>query len=269
LGDFNEEAQKVMKHLEKGEGLNPLRPAHVVGSDLTRFPSRGGQRRALDHILLTEPTARRFRNARVHRQYNSSDHRPVLVRPKAKLPSVRSEKVRTSFDNKMIGLKGDLVANDNSWSRLMTRAFGEEHLADDPEDGEEGRLVSDQAGRFIATFDKVCREHSVKKVHQRDTGPEFPRYLRDMLQVVKRYSVKYKKTVGAGRVPEELDVVRLSRAQQRFKKAKRAWQIRMRQKFYSQVADDFCGTRPQVCVEPSALPGVAIFRDGYGEPRPR
>lgn len=239
LGDFNEEAPKVMKHLERGEGMNPLRPAHVVGSDLTRFPTRGGQRRSLDHVLLTENAAGRFRNARVHRQYNSSDHRPVLVRPKAKLPSVRPEKVRTSFDNKMIRLKGDLVANDNSWRKLMTRAFGEDFLDQGPEDDEVTRLVSDQAGSFIATFDKVCREHSVKKVHQQHAGPGFPRHLRTLLQVVKRYSAKYNKTAGTGRAPEELDVIRLSRAQQRFKKAKRAWQIRMKQKFYSQVADDF------------------------------
>lgn len=239
LGDFNEETLKVMKHLERGEGRNPLRPAHVVGSNLTRFPSRGGQTRSLDHILLTESTAKGFRNARVHRQYNSSDHRPVLIRPKAKLPSAGPERARATFDNKMIRLKGDLIANDNSWRKLMTRAFGEDFLAEDPEDEEVNRRVSDQAGRFIATFDKVCREHSVKKVHQQPAGPEFPRYLRTMLQVVKRYSAKYKKTVGAGRVPEELDVIRLARAQNRFKKAKRAWQIRMKQKFYSEIADDF------------------------------
>jgi hypothetical protein len=239
LGDFNEEVPKVMKHLERGEGQNPLIAARIAGSTFTRFPANGGQRRALNHILLTRSTSDGLRSARVHREYSLSDHRLVVVRPKVKLPTAIPDKTRTSFDNKMIRLKGDLVANDNSWRRLMTSAYGEDFLDENPEDNEIQGLVTDQANDFIATFDQVCRKHSVKTVHRPKAKQNFPRKLRKLLQVVKRYSAKCNKTQGVGRVPEELDVIQLARAQARFKKARRAWRICMRQKFYSHVADDF------------------------------
>ena len=78
LGDFNEEPDKCMKHLNVG-GNNVLNPCHFVGQPTSRFPRKGHRRRALDYFLLTETSQRVFRGARVLREYNSSDHRPILL----------------------------------------------------------------------------------------------------------------------------------------------------------------------------------------------
>jgi len=239
LGDFNEERDKVMKHLNATEEVNDLTPAFIVGSTITRFPQMGAKKRGLDHILLNNKAQEAFRNARVHREYNASDHRPVVIRPRKQLLPTKDVPTRTHWDNKMIRLKGDLVANDNSWTQLMTRAFGEDFLIEEHDEEEVRNLVSNQADRFIETFDRVCRKHSVKREHQPGSKKHMPRKLKHLLQVVKRYSAKYNKCRGTGRVPEELDVIRLARAQKRFRKAKKAWEIQMKQKFYSQVAGDF------------------------------
>ena len=136
LGDFNEDSDKVMKHLNTTEETNDLTPAFIVGSTITRFPLRGARKRALDHILLNDKAQAVFRNARVHREYNASDHRPVVIRPRRQLPPTRDTTTRINWDNKMIRLKGDLVANDNSWTQLMTRAFGEDFLNEEHDEEE-------------------------------------------------------------------------------------------------------------------------------------
>ena len=236
MGDYNEESSTVMKRLDVG-GSAPLAPVHFVGSDTTRFPERGAKKRPLDFFLLSEEAFRFFRSARVLRQYNSSDHRPVLLRPQRLVPPTREEKTRTSFDTKALRLKGDLVINDNAWTKLMTDAYGpdHEHGADDDTEAE----VSEAADRFIETFDEVCRKHNVKKVHEVGSGPRFPKKLRTLLQTVKRISKEYNNCSGTGRIPEEITVVRLARAQKRFKEAKKKWLIQMKQRFYSRVVDDF------------------------------
>lgn len=239
MGDFNEEGDKVMKHLNSTEEINDLTPAFIVGSTITRFPRIGGKKRALDHILLNDKAQMVFRNARVHREYSASDHRPVVIRPRRQLPPNVETPARPNWDNKMIRLKGDLIANDNSWTLLMTQAFGEDFLNEEHVADEVQNLVSTEAERFINTFDQVCKKHSAKKEHQPRSKRRMPRKLRNMLQVVKRYSAKYNKCRGTGRGPEDLDVIRLARAQKRFKKAKKAWDIQLKQKFYSQVANDF------------------------------
>jgi exonuclease III len=262
LGDFNESTPQVMRHLQRGQGMNPLTPAAVVGSDLTRFPVRG-RPRALDHFLLNEPARLALRAARVLREYNTSDHRPLLIRPRVKLPSARPEQVRTSFDSKMIRLKSDIVVNDNSWSRLMLTAFGEEQPPNEDPDSEVAHLVSEQADRFIATFDEVCRKHSVKKVHRPMAKREFPRKIKLLLQTVKRYRSRLDHAAEKGKTPEESDVVRLAHAQNRFKKAKRDWEIRMKGQFYGRIVDDFVANdhqqvwnRLRAQVQPSAKLGA-------------
>lgn len=239
LGDFNEDTLKAIKHLNVGVRLNPYVPVPVVGSDVSRFPVRGSCK-SLDHVFISEGTRSYFRPVRVLRKYNASDHRPLLLRPRAQQPATKSEKERTSFDSKMIYLKSDLVANDNAWSRLMMTAFGNDLEAkEEPEDDEVGRVVSDEATNFIATFDRVCRKHEVKKVHQPGTKRAFPRKLKLLLQTVRRYQKKVDQAKARSEVLKEPDVVRLAHAQRRFKKAKKEWEIRLKQKFYSSVADDF------------------------------
>lgn len=102
LGDFNKERDKVMKHLNVTEETNDLTPAFIVGSTITCFPLRGHRKQALNQILLNDKAQEVFRNARVHREYNASDHRPVVIRPRKQLPPTREATTRTCWDSKMI-----------------------------------------------------------------------------------------------------------------------------------------------------------------------
>jgi hypothetical protein len=64
--------------------------------------------------------------------------------------------LRPAFDSKMIQLKGDLLVNDNAWTKLMQRAYGECHVDGDSApiaDDEQRAEVSAKADKFIATFD--------------------------------------------------------------------------------------------------------------------
>ena len=169
LGDFNEESKKVMKHLNVTDEINGLMLAFIVGSTITCFPIRGGKKWALDHILLNNKAQSAFRNAQVYQKYNVSDHCPVVICPRKHLPPTRVTPTQTSWDNKMIHLKGDLVANDNSWTRLMTLAFEEDFLDKEHNIDKAKCLVSNQVDCFIKTFDQVCKKHSIKREHQPDS----------------------------------------------------------------------------------------------------
>jgi len=235
LGDFNEDQDKLFRHLNNAGKTSSLTRVSVVGSDVTRFPVRG-QRRSLDHILVNKPTLSLFKNARVLRDYCASDHRPVVFVPRKKLPSARPEAPRVNFDSKMIRLKSDFVANDNSWRKLMTTAYGPDFDQELGGEGDLQELVSDQQIEFTKAFDQVCRKHAVKKEHRPCARQMFPRKLRALLRAVTKYKSRVTKP---GVLQKEIDLVRLARAQRRFKKAKREWEIRQKQKFYAQVADDF------------------------------
>ena len=149
---------------------------------------------------------------------------------------------RPAFDSKMIQLKGDLLVNDNAWTKLMQRAYGEYNVDGDSApiaDDELKAEVSAKADEFIATFDQVCRKHEVKKVHRPGSMPEFLRKLRELQQTVHKYSKRYHADLDCDRTPDESTCVRLARAQNCFKKAKKAWQVRVQQQFYACVANDF------------------------------
>jgi hypothetical protein len=165
LGDFNEKVPKVMRHFGYSERVTPLATVQVAGSTLTRIPNRGGQRQALDHILLTKLARTGLQSAKVHCEYSSSDHQPLVIRPKARLPGMIYKEPYTSFNSKIISLKGDLIANDNSWQQLMARAYGKEFLKKALGNKNSQAVVINQAGQFISTFDQVCKKHAVKKVH--------------------------------------------------------------------------------------------------------
>jgi exonuclease III len=238
LGDFNEENKKVHYHLNVGTERNPLQIAPIVGSSLTRFPIRGS-RKALDHILLNVSVSKDFKCARVLRNYNASDHRPVMIKPRKELPSVRLEKSRVSFDNKMIRLKSDFVVNDNSWLRLMDRAYGKDIVPEIGEDADVNMLVSDQQLAFAKAFDTACRKHGVKKDHKPGARRQFPRKIKALIQTEQRHRRTVERGRKHGHELKELDFVKLARAQARLKKAKREWEIRLKKEFYAQVVDDF------------------------------
>ncbi|KAI0289323.1 Endonuclease/exonuclease/phosphatase, partial [Multifurca ochricompacta] len=72
LGDFNEPVDKLAFHLDQGNTLNVLSPAHMKGSRRTHFPI-GFHPKGIDHILFSKSSQDGFLGARVLRQYNSSD----------------------------------------------------------------------------------------------------------------------------------------------------------------------------------------------------
>jgi hypothetical protein len=58
-----------------------------------------------------------------------------------------------------------MLVNDNAWTKLMQRVYGECHIDGDSApiaDDEQRAEVSAKADKFIATFDRVCRKHDVK-----------------------------------------------------------------------------------------------------------
>jgi exonuclease III len=239
LGDFNEDGERIWKHLNIRKEGNPLTIAPIVGSVYTRFPVRG-QRQALDHILLDFKHSNEFKCARVCRNYNASDHRPVVIRPRKQLPSARVEHNRIKFDNKMIRLCGDMVVNDNSWLRMMTMAYGPENfLGEEINRGEAQTLVSDQQKAFTKTFDTACRKHKVKEDCRPMTRSYYPRKIKALIRVEQRYRKEVEKARKAGTEMKELTVVKLARIQKRLRKAKKEWEIRQKQEFYAQVSDDF------------------------------
>ncbi|KAH9051480.1 Endonuclease/exonuclease/phosphatase, partial [Lactarius vividus] len=238
MGDLNEPEKQLVHHLSINaeSGKNYLFPAHFVGSRRMHFPLWGAPVQ-LDHILLTEKSQKLFRGARVLRCYNSSDHRPVVMPPYTDVSAAerRVRPTRAAFDSKMITLKGDLLVNDNAWAKLMQGIQCEPDVADDECRAE----VSTQADAFIATFDQVCRKHEVKKVQKPGSKPDFPRSLKLLQQTVHKYSKHYHKAIDCNRTPDESTCIQLARAQKRFKKAKKDWQVRVRRQFYTHVADDF------------------------------
>jgi exonuclease III len=239
LGDLNCTRDKVALGLHRAH-CNDMFLSYMRGSAWSRFPING-KPSDLDHILLSKKSFRTFLGARVSRQYNASDHRPVVIRPRAQLPVMTERKPRVKFDNKMISLKSDLVANDNAWTRLMTQAFGDDFIVNEgsERDRRVQHVLSENTDDFIKTFDQVCRRHSVKKEVSAESKARFPRKLKQLLQVVKRYSDKMAKASKKNLPQKEGDVTRLARATKRFKKAKREWEIRLKQKRYASVADDF------------------------------
>ena len=83
-----------------------------------------------------------------------------------------------------------------------------------PEDNDEMvEHITDDATKFIDTFDDVYRKHGVKKDQTSSSRPEFPCHIKDLLAKVKRYSIKcHGKGAGAGRIPEGINVICLAHA---------------------------------------------------------
>jgi hypothetical protein len=98
--------------------------------------------------------------------------------------------------------------------------------------------VSTKADKFIATFDKVCHKHDVKKVHVPGSSPEFPKKLKLLQQAVHQYSRQYHAALDCNKTPNESTIIRLACAQKHFKKANKEWQVRVRQQFYAGVVGD-------------------------------
>jgi hypothetical protein len=83
----------------------------------------------------------------------------------------------------MIHLKGDMIANDNAWTALLTTAFGERGNPDPivlPTDDSD-HFVSVEADHFIMTFDSVCHKHGAKKVQEGQSKLHFSQKLKALL----------------------------------------------------------------------------------------
>jgi hypothetical protein len=145
--------------------------------------------RALDSFFVTSGVRDLIRPTRVLRSYAVSDHRPVLLQPRAEMPAARPKVTCEVFDLNMIRLKGDMIANDNAWTRLLTTAFGEGGNPDPvilPTDDTD-LFISEEADRFIVTFDSVCHKHGAKKMQEDWSKPCLPQNLKTQLQAIQRY----------------------------------------------------------------------------------
>jgi hypothetical protein len=157
LGDMNEPEKQIVCHLNTvRDKRNYLIPARFVGSRRTHFPLCR-EPSGIDNVLLSKASQRLFRACKVLRDYESSDHRPVVMCPYADLTVTERMPIpsRPAFDSKMIQLKGDLLVNDNAWTKLMQRACGECDVDGDSApiaDDEQRAEVSAKADEFIATF---------------------------------------------------------------------------------------------------------------------
>jgi hypothetical protein len=106
----------------------------------------------------------------------------------------------------MIQLKEDLIANDNMWEVLITKAYGRN--TPNVEDIEETQsLVTEQANGFIITFDRVCKKYLTKKVANSGQKKGLSQKLKVLVKVAKWYSAKYNKIWDKGLELKELDIV--------------------------------------------------------------
>ncbi|KAI0289325.1 hypothetical protein B0F90DRAFT_1826368 [Multifurca ochricompacta] len=74
----------------------------------------------------------------------------------------REQVTRAKFDTKMIRLKSDMLANDNSWNALA-QMDPDGLITPGPSSSDGLPSVSDGVKAFAATFDRVCRVHAVKR----------------------------------------------------------------------------------------------------------
>jgi hypothetical protein len=143
-----------------------------------------------------------------------------MIKPRKELPSVRLEKSRVSFDNKMIRLKSDFVVNDNSWLRLMDHTYGKDIVPEIGEDADVNMLVLDQQLAFAKAFDTACWKHKIKKDHKPGARRQFPQKIKALIQTEQRHRWTVEWGCKHGHELKELDFVKLAHAQARLKKAK-------------------------------------------------
>jgi exonuclease III len=221
LGDFNMPPERLEKLL-KDEGDKVYR-AVPVGSQMTRFP-KGIKPQSIDHMLYSPGATSILRPPRVIRSYALSDHRPIVSKLRVVSIDPPLKPVKTRIDVKMMRREGEAIVHDNRWTAL---------LVEEPIDV--GELTSLNE-RFISTTDSVLRSYGVK-VDCVDPRERMPRNVKQSLQRYKEWSKKLAKEATAGDV-QDSTMGRYRVAKRKFKKLKRDYEMKSRDRHYNRITDD-------------------------------
>lgn len=241
LGDFNVPMERIDRKMARRSHLvERLKP---VGSAVSRFP-RVGPPRALDHILASPRAKQMVRKPRVLREYDLSDHRPVMAcfRTVDRAESFKPAPKGFRYDRKMIQRNSEKLVNSNRW-----QIFNDVNLTK-----ENPNLVTSLGIRFDSAMDAATREVGAKVDASEEDRERFPRKLKQLLT---RYKAASKRAVeesvritlgatlsllGPVRPPplNELEG-RMRVARRRFRKELKTWRRRQQDAVYSQISNDF------------------------------
>ncbi|RDX40590.1 DNase I-like protein, partial [Lentinus brumalis] len=230
LGDLNMPFEGVAKRMSKYNAA--IHGLETVGSRLSCFPIRG-KPADLDHMLGNLPVHRWFRKPRVMRSYAVSDHRPVILVSRERVPDEVGPSSRAVFSKQMVNRHKQTLVNCNRWEPLLALVESSES------DNEEARGLGLNAVTdvFNKVFDEECRQLDIKR-DLKDNAPKnkIPRKVATLLKKVKRTSEKLE--AGRDGPTEDRLQVELARNKKRYKKAHSKWRQQERQKSYDRIARD-------------------------------
>jgi len=210
LGDFNDSSEDIDKIL--GRWNNETRRMAPVGNSRTRFPKHGIPR-SLDHVLANGFFSQYFKKPKVLRRYLASDHKPVLVRAKAKVAVVPNVP-RVVFNRDKINGNRQRIASDNRWRIL-------EGSVDEICDG------------FNSDFDEITRHLGIKKdVINERTPPKMPRKVKALYQLYKE-SVKVFSNNRS-----DSNYRKMNQAHKKFRIKYNAWEKSENTKSYTRISED-------------------------------
>lgn len=238
LGDMNMEPVRIDKELLKSD-INSIRRLLPVGSEVSRFPVRG-RARALDHMLATARGQARFTKPRVHRNAALSDHRPIVTRIRqAHDISGPPPKKARRFDLVELRRHGKEIVCDNRWKVLPVELMDKVLDEDGDSPGVE-QVVTELGAAFSGVTTSLCIQAGAFKEPQ-EGKRKLPRKL---VRLVKRMNELGNNLAMATIDPSSgQDVEALTqkfiRAQDRYEKVRREWDVAQRRKLYTRISDDF------------------------------
>jgi exonuclease III len=218
LGDFNVIPSRV-------ESLDPdvLRYMVPVGDPDSRFASNGDSK-PLDHFLASESASRIIHKPRVLRNYVVSDHRPVVVSLKD-APLIHQTSIPIKrLDNKMLMHRAASIVHSNKWAALPVDHITEESI---------GSSIDE----FTTLYHTVLESEGAVK-DSVGHNAKLPRKLRNVLRL-KRRLAKQLNEESRFSSPPELLIVQYNRAKAKFKKLWKSWELKNKQRAYTQIAADF------------------------------
>ncbi|KZP03398.1 DNase I-like protein, partial [Athelia psychrophila] len=224
MGDLNRRSGPVDKALRKRYALTRYDP---TGSDFTRWPLRG-KPSSLDHMLVSPRVTSHFKRPRVLRQYEISDHRPIVsVLRIASEDQGTGKEIKTfRYDTKAIVKHGEEMANHNRWAAL------------DDINIDSAAKLEQAAELFEKTSNSVMRSLGIKKDVKKGQQDKLPRKLTELLKRYKECSETLYEALEK-RGPTEGVELKYREARQHFRKEKKVWARGQKQKNYARITDDF------------------------------
>lgn len=225
LGDFNISDKMLDERLAK-HGSHGLKRIVPVDSAISRFPRRG-RGSAIDHILASKEGARFIENIRVGREFNISDHRPVIMRTKEGDESLWELPKRSlRVNDKMLWIRGKAIVDDNRWNVLLDMpASTLEHMT----------ILTD---KMSDTIKQICIEKEVFHSHISPQRLHMPRRLKSLLEEYKRCSGAIAKYLEEGTVPEKNRADYIA-ARKAFRKENKRVKRQKNKKAFNDMASDF------------------------------